>query len=215
MTLTERLKFETDSEHDSLERTPILARQARGLLSQKGYVEILKQLYLIHACLEELLEKYPENPHIAACYQDYHPRRERALADIHFFEPELSSKEFKPNQGTKKLLDFFETIAKKDPGYLLGAFYVLEGSNFGAAFLVNVFQKTYRLEEAGVSYYLGHKDKLKLRWDRFKDALNAAFLDVKDQDEVVAIAQHTFALIREMYLDIEDDKQLAKKAGGH
>jgi heme oxygenase len=212
MTLTERLRFETHSPHDELEATPILARLARGELAQTGYVEILKQLYLVHNRLEGLLEKNSNNDQIAACYQSYHPRRDQALADLHYFQPELDAAEIRANAGTERICDYLETIESHNPAHLLGAFYVLEGSNFGAAFLVKIFQRVNNLQEAGVSYYLGHKKDLKPRWDRFKSALNEAFPDAKDQDDIVEIARHTFTLIRDLYLNIDEGEPLARSA---
>jgi heme oxygenase (biliverdin-producing, ferredoxin) len=215
MTLTERLKAETFTDHDALEQTPILSRLASGRLSQQGYLEILKQLYLVHKKLEGLLEKHDKDARIMASYHPYHPRRDRALADIHYFEPDLRESQIKPNAGTRRLLDLFDSIEKRDPALLLGAFYVLEGSNFGAAFLVKVFQQSYGLSEAGVSYYLGHKHELKNRWDKFKEAINSIFATASEQNEIVAIARSTFQLFRELYLEIDDGEPKVKSASGN
>lgn len=215
MTLTERLKAETYDAHMDLEQTPILKRLARGELPRQTYVEILKQLYLVHEKLEGLLESHGDNERIAAVYRPYHPRRERALADIRHFEPHVDVSQLQANAGTARLLEYFDAIAARRPDHLLGAFYVLEGSNFGATFLVKVFQRAYRLEDAGVNYYLGHKHELKLRWDAFKQAMNAIFSEEKDQNEVIEVAQGTFKLIKELYLSIKGEGLSARHASGH
>jgi heme oxygenase len=214
MLLTERLKNDTHCQHEALEKIPIVARQARGELPLTGYIEILKQLYLAHAKLEELMEEFHNNSRIAACYHAYHPRRDRALSDIRYFEPDLKHADLAPNPGVKKLMDLFQTVATSKPENLLGAFYVFEGSNFGAAFLVKIFQQTYNLKEAGISYYLGHKQELKPRWDNFKAAINSAFSDEREHDEVVEIACQTFQYIGEMYEKIDYGKRAAKKSAG-
>jgi heme oxygenase (biliverdin-IX-beta and delta-forming) len=88
------------------------------------------------------------------------------------------------------------------PARALGAAYVLEGSTLGGVHVAAAVRASVG-PHAPVRWFESHGDQVPLRWQGFRQQVNAWVDDDGDLDEVVAGANHTFEVMCDWLLEAE------------
>ena len=173
--LSLRLKTETLSEHDRMEKL-MLAAQAFD--SIENYGQFTLSQYYFQQDVEHLYQ-YPE---VKALIPDLDVRGRSAAA-----LQDLEDLNIRP-QG--------HDLATINVAYpeALGWIYVSEGSTLGAAILYKVAQQRFGLnDQHGARNLAAYPDGRMRVWKRFKAAIDGANFSKPEQDQVVAGALAAFA----------------------
>lgn len=172
MTLLQRLKDETSSEHAALEaRLPLMHPD----LTLQDYVGVLQAFYSVVQPLEARLDTMalPEA-------LEWPERRRSAL-----LEADLRGLDSAPvPPSTLEWADLTGAEA-------LGACYVLEGSTLGGQLITRQLGRLGLSAEDGGAYFAGHGVHTGARWKAFRAALEGS-VPAEQEDAVLRGARRTF-----------------------
>ena len=170
VSLRERLKTETRTEHEELEeRMAILS----PTLTEQRYFEILQRFYQLHLLIEKQL-----GTNSNALAEDYLRHRTKSA----FLEVDLTGRELSP------LSTDIDLSWLDDAHTLLGALYVIEGSTLGGQVVSKGLRANH--SEIPVRYFSGYQSETGRMWQSFISQL--AHVPPDQNDAVVNGARKMF-----------------------
>lgn len=200
-TFAEELKASTRKAHESAEGNQFQKELFGGNLPVAEYGEYLKQLFLIHARLEEHLARIrQEDSRLTAVVHDIQFQRDFLQADLDHLQQQSSNIE--PLPTTADFIARLDRVAGKTPVSLLGAHYVLLGSKHGGKFISQVLKKQYQFTDAGCLYFDPYGGEFRQHWLAFVDGMNGAAFSNDEQQAIIELAGHTFDAVGNVGLEI-------------
>ncbi|GHF89675.1 heme oxygenase [Deinococcus ficus] len=175
VTLLQRLKDETSSEHAALEaRLPLMHPD----LTLQDYVGVLQAFYSVVQPLEARLDALvlPEA-------LEWPERRRAALLEADLRG--LDQAPVPPDPGSA------QAWADLTGAEALGACYVLEGSTLGGQLITRQLGRLGLSAEDGGAYFAGHGVHTGARWKAFRAALESS-VPAEQADAVLRGARRTF-----------------------
>lgn len=194
--IADRLKAETRAQHDSAERHDLQRALLKGALPRERYLALIGQLMLAHRALAAAIRQAAtREPRLSRVWRDDYDQAPRIARDLAHFGMNPSSVE--PTPATSAFIELIRSWASETPITLLGALYVLEGSNNGARFIARVVRDVYPVgaDDAGASFLDPYGEAQPVRWGEFRSALNALELSRADKDAIIDAARATFVAI--------------------
>lgn len=187
-----RLRDATQVLHDQAEASAFQQALVAGELPIESYVAQLEQLYHLHESLEQHLHTLRNTSPIAsAVLRDEHFQTPYLRDDLKHFE--RSTGACTPTLAVGQLIATFDHAARKRPIALLGAQYVLEGSNNGSRFVAKRLMGAYSLKPGpGLRYMDPYGDQQRAVWMAFKAAMNEQRFSEDDTIAMVGTARLTF-----------------------
>jgi heme oxygenase len=181
--LHDRLRAETADLHARLERLPYFRALHTGSLPKPAIVSFLRSLSIIQAVLERSLSTISSGP-IAELSRHASPKVHLLVADLEALGAESIPSVTGAIQGA---LDYGAEIltTADDPLSLVGALYVLEGSQNGGIALKHDYAQCTGVPEDRLSYIGCYGTATAVRWSAFCGVLNALAL-TDDQANQVA-----------------------------
>jgi heme oxygenase len=144
-TLRERLKSDTQDQHDRAEKNPFNHRLFSPNITVQNYLANLVVLQRLHRCLEDLFVDHPLT--MIACSRNL---SQLALKDINYLESETK---LEAPKWSKEDLKIDISRINMDPYFTLGVFYVLKGSTNGNMIAALLLNKNLGLtSEGGLSF---------------------------------------------------------------
>jgi len=162
MTLQEKLKAATTSEHDQLETQMFVGQIMSKMLSIEQYNKILMTNYLIHASYEELL--FSTIPKDMGKALDLDERKKLTALEKDLLQAELApAVVVTPNNRNWTLWS------------ALGALYVLEGATLGGKVIYKqlLANPNFANSSLDLNYYNIYGDQLMAKWSQFVGILNS------------------------------------------
>jgi heme oxygenase len=180
--LTDRLKEETLSNHQQLEKT--LVGHMRAIRSKKEYINLLQLFYSYFGGLEEQIDLFITEAELA----DYRQRRKSAaLAN------DIISLGGTPMPKAGK--DALPVIYNKLQAY--AAMYVIEGSTLGGKIISKMLAKQLDISDGqGLTFFSGYGDDTETMWETFKKELNGQTQSSDEETIAIDTANQTFALFK-------------------
>lgn len=154
MTLTEKLKVETQEIHNQLGKNSIFHLLLLDNLSKSTYIEILSVWLVIYQQFELQLKISEE---IKTIIPDIEERMKSK-----FISNDLQ------NLNTSKEFAHFEFISTNQLETLIGYLYVLEGSSLGSLFIVKKLQTHSFIKEENTRFYSHYKSETQNMWTKLK-----------------------------------------------
>jgi len=212
MSLMTRLKEETWGLHTRAEKHPLQASIVRGQLPRAQYAEHLGQMLLVHRALEKHLARLVEmDERVGSVVRSEQFQEPYLLDDLSHFG---GSTEPDPLPATLALIDKFHSEASARPLFLLGAHYVLEGSNNGNRFIAKAVRPAYGLEPGKGDRYLDpYGDEQPAKWGAFKAAMEAAEFSGEDQQTILDGANAMFEGMIAMFDDMASKHGIGAPTG--
>ena len=162
MTLQEKLKAATSSEHDQLETQMFVGQIMSKMLSIEQYHKILMTNYLIHASYEEML--CSTIPADLAKTLNLEERKKLKALEKDLLQAELApAVVVTPNNRNWTLWS------------ALGAMYVLEGATLGGKVIYKqlLANPNFTNSRLDLNYYNIYGDQLMAKWTQFVTILNS------------------------------------------
>jgi heme oxygenase len=179
--ILERLREETQINHNKLEGSPLLTYLTSKEITIPVYTTILNKFYGFFNPLEQLLNNLNGFPDL---FSDYNERRksEMLLEDLK-----------KINSNIQITTLSVELPVVINHAQALGAMYVMEGSTLGGRVISKMLKENLGLEMAsGAGFFNGYGSQTMMRWNSFKEVLlNHCSIHGCD-DEVITSANDTF-----------------------
>jgi heme oxygenase len=193
--LSERLKEETKTVHQELEKSLIPKMKAIG--DRQDYINLLGLFYSYFGGLEKIIDA-TFNKEVLP---DYHDRRKtKSLEeDLNYFE--ASAPALATGSDLPEIKNHFQA---------LGALYVIEGSTLGGQHITRMIaQQLDRVTHPGFAFFNGYKEQTDNMWSKFKACLDSTVINANQQDEVINAAGETFEKFK---LWIRNQQQLFLKS---
>lgn len=197
--LMARLKAETRMAHDAAEAMAYMKELMAGELPLETYGKAVNQLGIVRAGLEEALDTCG-GAAAATVYQPYHAQSPLYQHDSKHWgaagEAALPA--------TRKFLQKIAGWCTAEPAALLGALYVLEGSNMGSTIIRKRLLEVHELpaESAGFSALNPHDRELMNRWRRFAADMDSLPLSPEQKAAVIQAARDTFDAIAAIHGEV-------------
>lgn len=182
--ITTRLKDDNWALHQIAERQETPGSMIKGTMPIDGYIEVLKQQFLVNSAMDEALETIlATNPTIASFVLQEQMLTQYLAEDLRFFE--IDTEDLEPALGAQRFIDHIESNAS-NPLHLLGLHYVRLGACNGNTFVARVVRKAYAMDDAhlGTRYLDPFGSAQRSKWIAFKSSLDAMTLDSTQQDQL-------------------------------
>ncbi len=192
------LREGTASHHRRAEQHEFQQQFVRGTLPRALYLSWLGQMLHVHATLEAHLDRLvARNPQFKTLFDDTRRKVGPLRNDLAYLGAGTDAPTL---PAARAMMAWMDALADSRPASLLGVFYVLEGSTNGSKFIARKVRPAYELPASGEgSAYLDpYGDLQPARWQEFKAAMDALNLPASDVDPIVAAAQQTFDMVREL-----------------
>jgi heme oxygenase len=189
------LRSQTAVLHERLEELPYFGALRDGTLPKPAIVSFLHGISIIHAVLESSLSKVSD-PRITALVKLAAPKAELLASDLEKIGaatvPSIAP-------ATQAALDYGAEILTNGSAShsLVGALYVLEGSQNGAAALTRSYAACLCVPNEDLSYFWCYGKETAAHWKMFTAHLNALSLDDKSAKQIVKSATRCFERMTE------------------
>jgi heme oxygenase len=197
--LADLLKSATSAQHLRTERHPFEVRMISGGMTAPQYAVYLRQMLPVQHALGAALQSRAADPAFATLIQPYHFHAERVKADLAALG-EKSEGQLLP--ATANFVALIARAAADVRPWLLGVWYVLEGSTNGGRFIARALAKVFGPGVA-ISSMDPHGELTTPRWHTWRAGLNALRLSEHDRQAIFDAAGQTFDAMYDMLEDIE------------
>lgn len=176
-----RLRVETRREHDSIEKSQLMARLFLHDYTLAEYRDLLARLYGFYRAIEPMIftgNKFSDRTKTVLLVRDL-----EALG--------LNGTEIR-NLPVTTSLPSLNSFSRR-----MGALYVLEGSTLGAQLISRQLLKHFRDTIAdAIHFYTCYGDRVGAMWHEFRQFMSSNFDGSSSTQEVIAAARNTFSSIQ-------------------
>lgn len=190
--LHERIKKETAATHEDLENLPFSLALRNQTLPRQPVIQFLRNLLVMNEALESAIQSSPD-PRLKPFLKNYALKVPLIKSDLARFESQTSSSVATANSFESKVRNHAH-----EPMYLVGALYVLEGSQNGAMMLKSLYSKALSVEPEALFYFGCYGSQTGPVWKSFVDALNQLEANESEAAHVALGAVETFESIAEI-----------------
>ena len=183
--LSERLKFYTKSNHQSLEG--IVMDRINAICTKQDYVLLLKTFYRFVGSFEKAVRDHLDY----SLLEDYSRRTkiDYIISDLTWLGKSLHS--FSETT--------FITKIQSSPD-ALGALYVLEGSTLGGKIISKIIREKLNFSNnSGLLYFNCYNDQTMDMWRKFKEFLDIQVFTAAQENVIIRSANHTFLKFAELF----------------
>ncbi|MDQ5853280.1 MAG: biliverdin-producing heme oxygenase [Chloroflexota bacterium] len=194
----ERLRAETRDHHTRVEALPFFNALIAGELPLDSYVGLLRAMGIVHDALEHAFMQ-TTYPVLSTLWDNRMRRLQLIQRDLKYFENDALQDLPAATLSALSLEDQIRARAHQDPVSLLGYLYVLQDSVLGGIVLRSHVARAFSLRDAhGLAYLSSYEKGTQAQWKRFTERMNAAPVDVSEQDRVVEAACEAFEGIEQI-----------------
>lgn len=203
--ITQRLKEDNWDLHEQAEHDRVPQAMVNGEISREGYVELLKQMWVINRALDSALVAARETtPIINDLIPDRQLQEPYLRADLEHFGVDVSTIE--PTDAALVMLDHVKHLSESDPHALFGLHYVREGANNGNKFVAMKLKKAWGVDlesRDGFRYLDPYGKEQRPLWEAWKARLADYPLTEPEKDSVFNGARSMFERIIALHKDLE------------
>lgn len=201
--ITQRLKEDNWDLHEQAEHDRVPQAMVRGEMSREGYVELLKQMWVVNRALDAaLVEARASTPIINDLVSDRQLQEQYLRADLEHFGVDVNTIE--TSDAARTMIEHVTALRERDGHALFGLHYVREGANNGNKFVAMKLKKAWGLEgEDGFRYLDPYGKDQRPLWEDWKARLADYPLTEPQKDAVFAGARSMFERIIALHQDLE------------
>lgn len=201
--ITQRLKEDNWDLHEQAEHDKVPQAMVKGEMSREGYIELLKQMWVVNRGLDAALVAAREStPIINDLVSDRQLQEQYLRADLEHYGVDVDTIETTDAAGV--MLDHVQHLSETDTHALFGLHYVREGANNGNKFVAMKMRKAWGVEgDEGFSYLDPYGKDQRPLWDAWKARLADYPLTEPEKDSVFNGARSMFERIIALHQDLE------------
>lgn len=187
--LRDRLKAETRVDHEETEKSVGSDRIMSGTLTRDQYEDILLKQYMIHADLEQKLQRIKDLTEWSEL--EFELRKKISLLNF-----DLQLLGVNPKENHSVTFDFSPSNLAQG----IGCLYVLEGSTLGGAVIKRKLESIPEIADTkALQFYGAYGENLGIMWKKFIACLDQLDAQPEIHDEVVESARQTFKVVKEAF----------------
>ncbi len=197
--LADTLKGGTREQHTRAERHSLMGRMISGTITPDQYAAYLRQMWHVQHALETGLQSRMAEPAFAVLVRPYHFHADRVKADLAALHAATDGPLL---VGTANFVSLIARGAADMRPWLLGVWYVLEGSTNGGRFIAKALARVFGPGVA-VSSIDPHGELTRERWQAWRAGLDSLTLSGSDREAIIDAAKQTFDAIYDLLDDVE------------
>jgi len=200
--LSQRLKEGTKDSHVQAERSPLIMKLFRGLITKQEYSKLLQCFYHIYRALEEA----KDSAIVDSMRFDALNRVSSISNDLEFFSGAMDGGEMPANVAVQEYVDRIRYTAEQAPYlYVAHAYTRYLGDLSGGQILRKKIKKRFELEDdVGVAFYVFKDIRDVARFkDEYRQRMDALPLTLEQKIAVVEEANLSFSMNRRVFDSIQ------------
>jgi heme oxygenase len=213
--LATQLREGTSHSHTLAENTAFTKCFLKGIVEKEPFRKLLADFYFLYSALEEEILRHRDHPVVSKIYFPQLNRQKKLEEDLEFHYGENWRNEIKASEAGKTYVARIHEVANTEPALLVAHSYVrYMGDLSGGQSLKNIARSALELPpNQGIQFYefdeLGSPEERRGFKGVYRDALNSIDVDEELAQKIVAEANYTFNLNRDVVHELEADVKAA------
>ena len=204
MELAKQLKEGTKQSHSAAENTKFVSSFLRGVVSKKGYRQLVANYYFIYQAMEVEVLRLKDHPVVGPLNMKELYRHRRLAKDCEYFYGDDWAKTIYPTEACQQYVNRIREVAHDQTELLVGHHYTRYlGDLSGGQILRNIAKNSLKLDDGGLDFYeFDIEDKKEFK-NNYRATLNTLPVTESQVSAIVSEANYAFRLNMFMFEELE------------
>ena len=205
MELAKQLKEGTKQSHSAAENTKFVSSFLRGVVSKKGYRQLVANYYFIYQAMEVEVLRLKDDPVVGPLNIKELYRHRRLAKDCEYFYGKDWDKTIYPTEACQQYVNRIREVAHDQTELLVGHHYTRYlGDLSGGQILRNIAKNSLKLDDGGLDFYefpdIENKKEFK---NNYRATLNTLPVTESQLSAIVSEANYAFRLNMFMFDELD------------
>ena len=204
MELAKQLKEGTKQSHSAAENTKFVSSFLRGVVSKKGYRQLVANYYFIYQAMEVEVLRLKDDPVVGPLNIKELYRHRRLAKDCEYFYGKDWAKTIYPTEACQQYVNRIREVAHDQTELLVGHHYTRYlGDLSGGQILRNIAKNSLKLDNGGLDFYeFDIEDKKEFK-NNYRATLNTLPVTESQVSAIVSEANYAFRLNMFMFDELD------------
>ena len=204
MELAKQLKEGTKQSHSAAENTKFVSSFLRGVVSKKGYRQLVANYYFIYQAMEVEVLRLKDDPVVGPLNIKELYRHRRLAKDCEYFYGKDWAKTIYPTEACQQYVNRIREVAHDQTELLVGHHYTRYlGDLSGGQILRNIAKNSLKLDDGGLDFYeFDIEDKKEFK-NNYRATLNTLPVTESQVSAIVSEANYAFRLNMFMFDELD------------
>ena len=204
MELAKQLKEGTKQSHSAAENTKFVSSFLRGVVSKKGYRQLVANYYFIYQAMEVEVLRLKDDPVVGPLNIKELYRHRRLAKDCEYFYGKDWDKTIYPTEACQQYVNRIREVAHDQTELLVGHHYTRYlGDLSGGQILRNIAKNSLKLDDGGLDFYeFDIEDKKEFK-NNYRATLNTLPVTESQVSAIVSEANYAFRLNMFMFDELD------------
>jgi len=204
MELAKQLKEGTKQSHSAAENTKFVSSFLRGVVSKKGYRQLVANYYFIYQAMEVEVLRLKDDPVVGPLNIKELYRHRRLAKDCEYFYGKDWAKTIYPTEACQQYINRIREVAHDETELLVGHHYTRYlGDLSGGQILRNIAKNSLKLDDGGLDFYeFDIEDKKEFK-NNYRATLNTLPVTESQVSAIVSEANYAFRLNMFMFDELD------------
>ena len=204
MGLAQDLKEGTKQSHSAAENTKFVSSFLRGVVSKKGYRQLVANYYFIYQAMEVEVLRLKDDPVVGPLNIKELYRHRRLAKDCEYFYGDDWAKTIYPTEACQQYVNCIREVAHDQTELLVGHHYTRYlGDLSGGQILRNIAKNSLKLDDGGLDFYEFDIENKKEFKNNYRATLNTLPVTESQVSAIVSEANYAFRLNMFMFEELE------------
>ena len=204
MELAKQLKEGTKQSHSAAENTKFVSSFLRGVVSKKGYRQLVANYYFIYQAMEVEVLRLKDDPVVGPLNIKELYRHRRLAKDCEYFYGKDWDKTIYPTEACQQYVNRIREVAHDQTELLVGHHYTRYlGDLSGGQILRNIAKNSLKLDDGGLDFYEFDIENKKEFKNNYRATLNTLPVTESQVSAIVSEANYAFRLNMFMFEELE------------
>ena len=204
MELAKQLKEGTKQSHSAAENTKFVSSFLRGVVSKKGYRQLVANYYFIYQAMEVEVLRLKDDPVVGPLNIKELYRHRRLAKDCEYFYGKDWDKTIYPTEACQQYVNRIREVAHDQTELLVGHHYTRYlGDLSWGQILRNIAKNSLKLDDGGLDFYeFDIEDKKEFK-NNYRATLNTLPVTESQVSAIVSEANYAFRLNMFMFDELD------------
>ena len=204
MELAKQLKEGTKQSHSAAENTKFVSSFLRGVVSKKGYRQLVANYYFIYQAMEVEVLRLKDDPVVGPLNIKELYRHRRLAKDCEYFYGKDWDKTIYPTEACQQYVNRIREVAHDQTELLVGHHYTRYlGDLSGGQILRNIAKNSLKLDDGGLDFYeFDIEDKKEFK-NNYRATLNTLPVTESQLSAIISEANYAFRLNMFMFDELD------------
>ena len=204
MVLAQDLIEGTKQSHSAAENTKFVSSFLRGVVSKKGYRQLVANYYFIYQAMEVEVLRLKDDPVVGPLNMKELYRHRRLAKACEYFYGDDWAKTIYPTEACQQYVNRIREVAHDQTELLVGHHYTRYlGDLSGGQILRNIAKNSLKLDDGGLDFYEFDIENKKEFKNNYRATLNTLPVTESQVSAIVSEANYAFRLNMFMFEELE------------